>query len=166
MTQNDPFFKYPSQIPVGTGRPESFYGRLAGYYAVHGRPPHAPAENAVSLFQEGTIAVFRGQPPEERDRSSNPISPVYALRSGPPAVPTGLVFVRFRDNVSAETCRNELDRAGYEIVQIPEYAPHAAWVRARSGEIAEALAGLSTLAELPDVENVEPQMLVESARRR
>jgi len=50
-------------------------------------------------------------------------------------------------------------------VEIPAYAPNAAWLRARSGEIADALAGTPALDALPDLEAVEPQMLMERARR-
>ncbi|MGH7230328.1 MAG: hypothetical protein ACREJU_03105 [Nitrospiraceae bacterium] len=167
MTQKDPFFKYPHQVPASTARPGLLYDRLPGYYAVHGRPPHTPAEGAAYLFNEGAIAVFQGEPQERKDlSSSNTVSPVYALQpQGPPAVATGLVLVRFRESVSVETRRKDLDRAGYLIAQVLDYAPHAAWVRARSGEIVEALTGLSVLAKLPDVENVEPQMLIKSGRR-
>lgn len=53
----------------------------------------------------------------------------------------------------------------YELVESLAYAPQAAWLRAPAGDIADALAGLPRLEQLPDVENVEPQMLMESVRR-
>lgn len=53
----------------------------------------------------------------------------------------------------------------YELVESLAYAPQAAWLRAPSGDMADALAGLSRLEQLPDIENVEPQMLLESVRR-
>lgn len=52
-----------------------------------------------------------------------------------------------------------------ELVESLAYVPQAAWLRAPSGDIAAALAGLSRLEQLADVENVEPQMLMESVRR-
>jgi hypothetical protein len=92
--------------------------------------------------------------------------PVYGLEpSGLPAVPTGQVFIRFAEGIKAEERRQEINQAGYEIVQSLSYAPQAAWLRARSDDIADALAEISKLEQLPDVENVEPQMLKESARR-
>jgi len=66
---------------------------------------------------------------------------------------------------AAETRRKELARAGYEVVQLLVYAPQAAWVRARSGGIAEALTSIPALEALAEVENVEPQMLMKSTQR-
>ena len=64
-----------------------------------------------------------------------------------------------------EERRAEIEAAGYEMAQALDYAPHAAWVRARSGRIADALNGLRRLEAIPDVENVEPQMLTPRAAR-
>ncbi|NJR61239.1 MAG: hypothetical protein HC769_21845 [Cyanobacteria bacterium CRU_2_1] len=93
-------------------------------------------------------------------------SPVYSLRSGDSfMVPTGLVFVRFAEGVPAESHQDAIEQAGYKINEIPPYAPHAAWVYAQSGEIADALSQLSKLEAIPDVENVEPQMLMQRSHR-
>jgi hypothetical protein len=81
------------------------------------------------------------------------------------AVPTGQIFLRFKEGVDASTRREEIERAGYEIVQIPPYAPSSAWVRSASGDLAKSLADIEALERLADVENVEPQMLVERTLR-
>lgn len=95
------------------------------------------------------------------------LGPVYRRDPGGGlAVPTGRALVRFSEGVAADDQRDELAKAGYAVEEILRYAPHAAWVRASSGEIADALRDLSRLEELAQVENVEPQLLSEAAPRR
>ncbi len=164
MLKHTRFDDYPQRIRYGTERPEAVYARVPGYYAVHGRPSGAPAPGAVLLLEEQAIAVFEG---EAEGPPAATLTPVYALEpNGPLAVPTGRVFVRFAEGVDVETRRDALHRAGYEVAQRLAYAPQAAWLRAHSGEPAHALANIPALEALPDVENVEPQMLTEPARRR
>jgi hypothetical protein len=94
------------------------------------------------------------------------VGPVYRREpSGGFVIPTGMVLVRFADGDRAEHHRDEIAAAGFEIEQALSYAPQAAWVRARSGEIIDALRGLVALEQLPAVHNVEPQLLSEAARR-
>ncbi len=90
------------------------------------------------------------------------MTPVYAIEPhGPPSVPTGLVFVRFRENVDVQQRRRALTRAGYEVTEILPYAPQAAWVRAIEQGIAASLTRIPALEVLPDIVSVEPQMLSE-----
>jgi len=92
--------------------------------------------------------------------------PVY--RRGPGGdvvVPTGRVLVRLRPGDEVDAHRAELEAAGYTIDSVLSYAPHAAWVRAASGQTADALGHLDALAQLPGVEHVEPQMIGEASRR-
>jgi hypothetical protein len=166
-SEKDYFAKYPRQIRANTTSPAPLYLRQSGYYAVHQRPRDLPAPGAELLLDDGAIAIFRGEPDEAGAVSrAGSLSPVYGLQpSGLPAVPTGRVFVRFAEDVQAESRRQEISRAGYELVESLSYAPQAAWLQSRSGDIADALAGIPRLEQLPDVENVEPQMLMESVRR-
>jgi hypothetical protein len=170
--------KYPAEVRAGGGSTSAVYVRTSDHYAVLDRRPDEPVDDAVLTLEGGSIAVFRGEPQEKRgvraaaDRSRTraepapTVAPVYRLgANGPLAVPTGLVFARFSDGVSVESRREDLRRAGYDVVEIPSYAPHAAWLRARSGEIADALAETGALEALPDMEGVEPQMLMQAARR-
>ncbi len=167
MGGKDPFSDYPHKVRMGMRRPDLFYVRVPGYYAAHNLQSDEPASDAVFVLNEGTIAVFRGEPGmAENIPASAVLSPVYSPETGGPlAVPTGLIFIRFTEGVSAEAHREELHRAGYKVVQILAYAPHSAWLEARSGGIAEALTKIHLLEGLSDVENVEPQILMESARR-
>jgi len=165
--KND-FSKYPSQIRANMSSTAPLYVRKSDYYAIHQRPPGSPAPDAILLLDDGAIAVFQGEPDEVAAASqAGSLVPVYGLQpSGLPAIPTGQVFIRFAEGVKAEDRRQEINQAGYEIVESLVYAPHAAWLRAQSGDIADALAGIPKLEQLPAVENVEPQMLKESARRQ
>jgi hypothetical protein len=87
--------------------------------------------------------------------------PVYALApGGEPAVPSGLILVRFREEIAANSRSTNLEAVGFVIRRVLSYAPHAAWVESRSSDIAAALAGIHRLELLPDIQNVEPQMLM------
>ena len=163
----DLFSEYPSQVRANTQRSGSSYVRKTDYYAEHGRQPDTPAPGAAVLFNDGAIAVFRGKPAKDAVLQPAALSPVYERHpGGSPAVPTGLVFIRFREGVDVASRQREIERAGYEVAQSPPFASNAAWLRARSGKIADALTGIPKLEALPEVENVEPQMLVESTHRK
>ena len=163
----DIFSEYPHQVPAGTERSSSIYELSTGFYALHGRQPGTPAPGADYLFNDGRIAVFQGAPDKAAAEAPEELGPVYTLQpGGSPAVPTGLVFIRLRDGVPIDGGEAEIKKAGYEIAERVEYASNAAWLRARSGNIADALKGIESLNSIPEVENVEPQMLMASARRQ
>jgi hypothetical protein len=165
-TQRDPFARYPEQVRAGRDGTAATYLRQPGCYAIHDRPPGRPAPGARQLLNDGAIAIYQGEPGDRTGPDEGTLGPVYALQpGGTPAVPTGLVFLRFAEGVSAEARRRDIQQAGYEIVKSPRYAPHTAWVRSGSGDIAAALVGLPALERLPDVEHVEPQMLMASSPR-
>lgn len=116
---------------------------------------------------EDLIEVFQGEA-DERKRAvlSGKVGPVYTLQpGGAPTVPTGRIFIRFREGLSVEARRREIEQVGYQIAESLAYAPHAAWLQARSGEIADALTGIPGLEQIAGVENVEPQMLTHRATR-
>jgi hypothetical protein len=138
------------------------YLRQDGYYALHGCPPAAPTPGATLRLKGGEIVVYRARPPAG---AADRLGPVYATAGGPLAVPTGLVFVRFATDRRAAEQHLLLEVAGFEVAQLPGYAPHACWVRPRTGGIPAALHGLSRLAALPGVEHVEPQLLTARAPR-
>lgn len=167
-SEKDPFSKFPSEIRSGTKRSAPVYTRLPDLYAVHGAPAsRLPSEVPILVMGEGEehIEIFRGEAEKQKNAAAQ-IGPVYTLRpDGPPAVPTGRVFIRFKEGVSVETRLGAIEQAGYQIAQSLDYAPHAAWLRARSGEIADALRQIPMLEQIADVENVEPQMLMRKANR-
>lgn len=91
--------------------------------------------------------------------------PVYRNDSGAAFVPTGRLFVRFEEGESAATHRSELSDAGFQIEEVPKFAPHAAWVRSADGSAVTALEGMSRLQGIPGVKRVEPQLLSPAARK-
>lgn len=160
---------YPQQLRLSTERSQMQYVQKPGYYAVHYGHPDAAPSNAIAVLDDGAIAIFSEDTvPASTHRLTTEITitPVYAIEPGGAlAVPTGLVFIRFAEATSAETHRDAIQAAGYEIVDIPPYAPQAAWVRSQSGQVANSLAGISRLSAIEDVENVEPQMLMQRVQR-
>ncbi|HYG81143.1 MAG TPA: hypothetical protein VD861_12180 [Pyrinomonadaceae bacterium] len=157
--------QFPERLRAGTERPGTFYTRVPGYYAVHyGREEAGTADAVMTLKEEG-IAVYRGEPDESR-RGTASVTPVYQLQpSGSFAVPTGKVYIRFAEGVEAATRRDEIKRAGYEIIKTSPYAPHTAWLQSVSGSTARALSNIHVLESLADVENAEPQMLTAREQR-
>ncbi|MEH2067938.1 MAG: hypothetical protein V7K47_07180 [Nostoc sp.] len=161
--QKDYFSEYPQQISAGSNASAVSYTRQPGYYAIHYNQPSTVAQGAILQLNEGAIAIFSGEPKRSQ---KNTLSPIYTLEpNGSLAVPTGLVFIRFAEGVDVESQRQAIDRAGYQVEQSLDYAPHAAWLRPRSGNIADAIAGISRLEAIPNVENVELQMLMERGLR-
>lgn len=167
-TQQDYFNEYPQQIHVGTDA-TVFYNRQSGYYAAHYKQGSMRPSDAIFVLNEngGSIAIFAGEPPAIDDTANtDALSPVYTVQgSGTLAVPTGMVFIRFAESVDIASQQAAINQAGYEVAQTLAYAPHAGWLRAKTGKIADALTGISQLATIPNVENVEPQMLMERQLR-
>ena len=166
MRHTDILDRFPERLRTGTRQPDVICVKQPGC-AVHNRPIESPAPGAILVLNDGQIAVYRDEPPpEELARPGVVLTALYADPvSDTPAVPTGLVFLRFQKGIMADARRDEIDRAGYEIAETIPYAPQAAWLRARSGQAADALTNLSQLEQLPGVETVEPQLLREAARR-
>lgn len=161
--QKDYFSEYPEQICIGGNRTAIFYTRKPGYYAIHYNQPSTVKVGAILQLNDGAISVFSGEPNQSEQ---GVLSPIYTLKSnGSLAVPTGLVFIRFAEGVDVESQREVINQAGYKIVQSLSYAPHTAWLRAQSGNIADAIAGISQLEAIANVENVELQMLMERGWR-
>lgn len=152
---------YPQQIRFSTERADLHYERSLHYALHYSQPNSAPPESLMTMA-EGTIAIFPQEISPPRHSPDARMTAVYVLKPGNvPAVPTGLVFVRFRKGTIAPDHRIPLQEVGYTIESSPPYAPHTAWVRSTSGNIGEALAGISRLEAIPEVENVEPQMMME-----
>ncbi|MDZ8138783.1 MAG: hypothetical protein RM049_26345 [Nostoc sp. DedQUE04] len=171
--QKDYFSEYPEQIRVSGDvslRTAVSYTRKPGYYAVHYNQPSTVATEAILRLNDGAMsttgyayAVFSGEPNQSEQGI---LSPVYTLESNASlAVPSGLVFIRFAEGVDVESQREVINRAGYEVAESLYYAPHSAWLRAKSGNIVDAIAGISQLEAIANVENVEPQMFMERGLR-
>ncbi len=159
--------KFPRKLIAGSKAGGPSYELATDFYAVHRQRVDEHVEGAEQFLDDGKIAIFKLGPDGGTTAARHgKVSAVYTLVSGGSlAVPTGLVFVRFADGIDVNERKEELSKAGYEVTETLAYAPAAAWLKTRSEDIADALNGLAALERLPNVESVEPQMLMESARR-
>jgi hypothetical protein len=143
--------RFPERIPSGSPTGRRVWKKAPGCYAL------------LDAGQQN-VKILAGAPPP--DASGASLRPAYALEDGPGrAVPTGRVYLRFRTGVQAESRRSEMEAAGFTLDRLVPYAPHTVWLKASSDNPAEALARIGMLADLPDVEWVEPQMISPRALR-
>ena len=158
--------KYPRKLPASSKEGAPDYELAQDLYAVH-RKQAAPAQPAELLLEDGKIAIFKVEANGPASSAEGgKVGAVYRLLpSGSLAVPTGRIFIRFAEGIDANASKEKLIKAGYEVTETLAYAPNAAWLQAKSGDIADSINGLARLEKLPDVESVEPQMLMESVRR-
>lgn len=158
---------YPERLRHSTTNRSVVYELNNDAYALHYSVAHAVVEGAQQVLNDGTVAIFIGScgTRAERDKTTT-LGPVYVLQpGGAVAVPTGLILLRFSNNVRAQSRAPELDKLGYDITEVLSYAPNCAWVRDAAGDISRGLGGISKLETLRNLENVEPQMLMHSPRR-
>lgn len=155
--------KFPEKIVVSEDSRDVSYLKSDDYYAVF-NPEDGEGLTKVSFYlEDGRIAVVQGKPTGEVQPS---LGAVYTLGTdGPLAVPTGRVFIRFKEGDNAATHQGDIEKAGYTIEEIPVYAPHAAWLQTKNGDKALALQSISKLRALEDVEHVEPQVLMQQVSR-
>jgi hypothetical protein len=157
---------YPAELEVRSQEGAVARYKLAPeFYASSTGEPLSATDRLAARLDEN-IAVFEGAAPKG-DAAADKVLPVYrAQPSGAFAIPTGRVWVRFADGVEAARQHEAMAKLGFRIEESPAWAPQAAWVRASSGKIADALADASRLKALPDVAQVEPQMLTAVARKK
>lgn len=166
MAEIDDLAAFPSTLRAGTTEPGALYRRLPELVAIHDRTEAPSGLEPVLVFVDPPIVVCRTEGGALPPLGGATVTPVYALaRRGAPAVPTGLVLVRFREGVAAAACGEALSREGFTIHGVLPYAPGAAWVKAASGGIPASLSGIARLEALPDVVHVEPQMARRAAAR-
>jgi hypothetical protein len=103
--------------------------------------------------EKGTVRIVAIDAADRDD-----VVAVYRSPSGELVAPTGGLFVRLAEGARADERRAELAALGLAIVKVPSYAPHSAYVRAKSGDIAEALGLVGKVAALPAVAGVEVEM--------
>ncbi|MFI5402260.1 MAG: hypothetical protein ACHQ1G_04935 [Planctomycetota bacterium] len=101
--------------------------------------------------------------PIERAEGEAGIVAVYKSPTGELVAPTGVLFVRFKEGAQAADRRDALQAIGVEIVRVPSFAPHTAYVR--SGDVAETLRRIGEISRMPDVEAIEVQMSREAQRK-
>ncbi len=156
--------QYPDKIRQSSNADAPFFHRATDLVAVDGPVPETLKSRVVVVIEDGRLTVCRGAARDWPDDAD--LIPVYRLEGGAiPAVPTGLIFVRFAEEISAAERAPDLARAGYRIERIPPYAPHTAWVMAADGDRARGLRAIDTLKRLPGMAHVEPQLLMPQTKR-
>lgn len=166
MPIDDFLSRFPAELPLATQRRDDRYRLRRDLVAVSEPTPSGLGDRAVDRLPAEGILICRSSDRALDSSALEGALPVYSLTSdGPPAVFTGQVLVRFAEHVLAEERREELWDSGYQISDVLSYAPYAAWVRARSYSASDSLAGIAALESLPEVVNVEPQMILPSSRR-
>jgi hypothetical protein len=158
-------YDYPTELEVPSSDGPSAHYRLApDFHARHSSGPQSSVAKFVQKLDEH-FAVFQGPPPSS-EAAAGTVLPVYrAEPSGAFAIPTGRVWVRFKEGIDAAAKHAAMAKAGFHLEESPAWAKHAAWLRAGSGKVADALNAAHRLVALGDVEHVEPQMLTAVARK-
>ncbi len=160
-----PIEAFPRSLPGRIPGPAPVWQRCDDRFACRGAAP-ADATRLLTIEDgDESWTICAGAPVGDDE-----VVAVYARAGGGAlAVPTGRLWVRFAEDDRAESHRATLARSGLEIVSIPPWAEHAAWVRARADSLSESLRrGIDAAADLAAAHGaslVEPQMLMESARR-
>lgn len=167
MGVNDPLSRFPLKLTVEAEEVSRDWVREPDCFAVHGPVPPALIRAVLYSFDDPIINVCRGG---VSSVSALPldliVTPVYRLGTkGPQGVPSGRVFIRFQSQVTVEERRQELETCGFLVDELLSYAPHAAWLLSKDGNIATALNGFAKLRALRDVLLVEPQMLIRRGKR-
>jgi hypothetical protein len=167
---SDALREYPPTLKHSIQHQDIVYRRSTDFIALRGAPPLSTSDARVLEMtgDDGELMrVYRATGDQGEVSPSGPgaVTAVYTLPSGRLAVPTGRVFVRFREDVAAEARAGELKRAGYRITKTLAYAPNAAWVEADDGEVATALRNIERLEAMSGVVNVEPQLLTRRVPR-
>jgi hypothetical protein len=158
--------KIPDQLRVGATE-QGVFERRPDLYAIR-RRTRTPPDGALAVIpdtREYAYAVYRAE--QSAPKAARTTYPVYSAGpTGPLAVATGKALVRLRKEIRAEEKRKDFDDAGFEIEQIPSYAPNAAWLRPKRRGVARALSSLEKLQRIGGVEHVEAQLLLDRAFKR
>ncbi|MCS7056487.1 MAG: hypothetical protein NZM18_10010 [Thermoflexales bacterium] len=152
--------EYPARLRASTVHPETIYIRAAGCHAVKGASPAcrsgAAKGKVITIEDEGNIyQIFEGEPKTPTEE----VTAVYRGDGNLLCVPTGRIFIRLEEGLRAEDFADAFRKLGFVIAQSLPYAPHAAWLEREDGDAAAALRSVSALEQLPQVRNVEPQLL-------
>ena len=153
---------FPPSFPATSREGDRTYVRRDGCFAVHARIREAAGLRRLYRLENEGIDVLEGTTDALPAGSGAPVA-VYGLgEEGEPAVPTGRVSVTFATRSTVP----DLADTPYEIESRPAYAPEAAWLVAKDGDVARALRELPRLAARQDIASFEAQLLRPAARRR
>ena len=159
---------FPDRFPVRTDQAAQDYYVEPGLFAWRGPLPMSLTDDRVAGLQQEQITILRMVSDQlEIELRDEAITAVYSLPpKGPLFVPTGRVFVRFDRRLRSREFTSQLEDLGFSVIEVPPYAPHAAWVAHESGHIYSSLIKFRRIQSLDGVENVEPQMLTSRVARQ
>lgn len=158
--------EFPAEFLVATKPQPTRYVLAGDYDVVPGGAEDRRQPDVVFYLEEERLVVRRKQQTAKPRPGASPTGPVYRVGArGPLAVPTGKVFVRFAEGQSVDGHRQEIEDAGFRIIEALSYAPQAGWLEASSGEITDAISRFADLNRISGIETVEPQMLMERQAR-
>ena len=91
--------------------------------------------------------------------AGNELLPVYqAGESGEYAMPSGRLFVRMMKRFRLIDRADDLERIGFRIDRVNDWAPHSGWIVADNGDASRALAMANRLSGMLDA-IVEPELV-------
>ncbi len=152
----------PSRLAPGRER-EAAWELAADLLAAHGP---GLGEDPLLTLDGGRVSVHRRTRLSSRLPADAALGPVYRMSPGGGiVVPTGRLLVRYAAGSRFEDHAEQLSNSGYEVDQGLGFAPHAGWVRARSGSIGDGLSDIEVLRGLAGVEHVEPEAVIEMSGR-
>lgn len=152
---------FPDVLSIAHDGTVRRYLKHQEFIAIHDQPL-SPKTAGVELILDDSIAICRGLP---SSLANHPvpltITPVYLVTPhGPLAVPTGRIFIRCSPDLRLEDRRADLATGGYDLTEIPSYAPHTGWVQSSTGDMASSLKNFEQLKTIPGIVHVEPQLLM------
>ncbi len=157
---------YPETLCATNEGQRRSYGRCDACLALADPPPRLKALFSVEDEGRRLTVVEAGAETRTLLEDSPGARAVYQLgEAGPPAVATGMIFLRFAEGVRLKAQAERLAAAGYVIARPHPHAGNAGWVTAASGRPADALARLSALEALTDLLVIEPVLLMERVPR-
>lgn len=155
----------PKTIRIGRGRHQTEYV-LADEFV--GIPPDqlVAADELVVSSEQLDCAVVRQPADHPVDyKESEPRRPVYRVGdTDAVAIPTGRLFVRLPKRDTLESNTEILDSLGMRVDAQNTWAPHTGWVTLKSGNIADAISQVESVAERLNA-RVEPELVSLRAKR-
>ncbi len=148
MSEDRRLLGFPETLPAPVSYGGKAYTRDDGHVAL--------VETAT-----GPVRIL----PIERAEGETRVVAVYKSPTGELVAPTGVLFVRFKEGAQAADRRDALRAIGLEIVRVPSFAPHTAYVHAPGGDVALTLRRIGEISRMRDVEAIEVQMSREAQRK-
>jgi hypothetical protein len=150
---------FPPDVAHSTDRPDVRYRIHPDYFAL----PETARFSGKPISQFDGYRVYRSVDVPNAPAEARPV--YQTAPGGSMLIPTGAVFVRFREGDSVNSRTQEIAGTGFRVTDVLPYAQNAAWLEPASGSPRDALRLLEKLASLSGVENVAPQFVTERRQR-